>query len=215
MLNRLFGSKTRLKLLKHFILHPQEKLYIRQIARQLKLQLNAVRRELDNLEKFGLLASSLGKGESRPISAEAVDNPENPGPVESQANNRQEKKFYLVNPDFILLEELKSLVVKAQILYERDFIEKVKRAGVPKLLVFSGFFVNNTFSPVDLLAVGQFNKPRLVRIINELENELGKDIRFTILGNREFKYRRDITDVFLYNILEGKKIVAIDEFGIS
>jgi hypothetical protein len=32
---------------------------------------------------------------------------------------------------------------------------------------------------------------------------------------KEFKYRRDITDVFLYNILEGKKYVVLDELGIS
>ena len=35
------------------------------------------------------------------------------------------------------------------------------------------------------------------------------------MDTKEFKYRRDITDIFLYDILEGKKIVVIDEVKIS
>lgn len=58
MLGKLFGSNARVKILKLFILHPRERFYIRQIARDLKLQLNSVRRELENLEQFGLLISN-------------------------------------------------------------------------------------------------------------------------------------------------------------
>ena len=57
MLEKLFGSKSRVKILKLFLLHPNQSFYIRQLARDLKLQLNSVRRELENLEKFGLLIS--------------------------------------------------------------------------------------------------------------------------------------------------------------
>jgi predicted transcriptional regulator len=66
MLNKLFGSNSRVKILKLFLTNPNEKYYIRQIARDLKLQINSVRRELENLEKFGLLVSNpseAGEGE--------------------------------------------------------------------------------------------------------------------------------------------------------
>lgn len=204
MLDKLFGSKARLKILKLFVLHPEEEFYIREIARNLKLQLNSVRRELENLEKFGLLASSFG-------GTEEVKK-DNPPP---KSRSRQDKKYYRVNTNFVLLEEIKSLIVKAQILYERDFIDKLTKIGKPKLLVFTGFFVNNPFSPADLLIVGRFNKAKLLKLIKELEKDIGKEINYTIFGTREFKYRRDITDVFLYEILEGKKLVAVDEVGIS
>ena len=61
MLGKLFGSKARVKILKLFLLHPDQKYYIREIARDLKLQLNSVRRELENLEAFGLLTSDCGE----------------------------------------------------------------------------------------------------------------------------------------------------------
>ncbi len=204
MLDKLFGSKARLKILKLFVLHPEEEFYIREIARNLKLQLNSVRRELENLEKFGLLTSSFGGTE------EIKKDKSTP-----KTRSRQDKKYYRVNTNFVLLDEIKSLIVKAQILYERDFIDRLAKIGKPKLLVFTGFFVNNLFSPVDLLIVGRFNKAKLLKLIKELENDIGKEINYTILGTREFKYRRDITDVFLYEILEGRKLVAVDEVGIS
>ncbi len=193
ILGKLFSSKARVKILKVFLLHPGERFYIRQLARNLKLQLNSVRRELDNLEKFGLLISDSGDEEEK----------------------GQEKKYYQVDTDFVLYEEIRALIVKAKILYEQDFVQKLYKIGKPKLVVFTGFFANNPVSSIDLLLVGRFDKRKVMKLIKELEEELGKEINYTLMGLSEFNYRKNITDIFLYNILEGKKIVAIDELGIS
>ncbi len=120
-----------------------------------------------------------------------------------------------MNTNFVLYEEIRALIVKAQLLYEKDFIEKLQTAGRPKLLILTGLFVNNNNSPVDLLVVGRLNKSKLIKQINNLEKELGLEVNFTIMDLKEFKYRRDITDVFLYEILEGKKLVVIDELDLG
>jgi len=60
--------------------------------------------------------------------------------------------------------------------------------------------------------VGQVARPAFLKLINELEKDLGHEINFTILEEKEFKYRQEIMDIFLYNILEGKTIVLIDNF---
>ena len=52
-------------------------------------------------------------------------------------------------------------------------------------------------------------------MIKELEAEVGRELNYTLMDMREYIYRRDITDVFLYEILERKKIVAIDEMGVT
>jgi hypothetical protein len=201
MLEKLFGSKARVKILKLFLLHPLEKFYIRQLSRDLKLQLNSVRRELENLENFGILTSDI-KGE------EALDN-------NQETSGGQEKKYFRANSNFVLFDEIKALIVKAQILYEKDFVHKLQSIGKVKLLVLTGIFVNNPNSLIDILIVGKINKIKLVKLIRELEIELGKEINFTIFDPREFKYRRDITDIFLYDILDGRKMVVIDEVGLS
>lgn len=195
MLEKLFGSASRVKILKIFLLNPTEKFYIRQLSRNLKLQLNSVRRELDNLENFGILTSNLGE--------------------EPKQSGGQEKKYYRANPEFVLFDEIKALIIKAQILYEKDFVEKLKSAGRVKMLVLTGLFTNNPSSLIDILIVGKLNKVKLQKLIKELENELGKEINYTLFDSREFKYRRDITDIFLYGILESRKMVIIDELGLA
>ena len=217
MLSQLFGSNTRIKILKLFLLHPGEKYYIRQISRELKLQLNSVRRELENLEKFGLLFSSTLKKEDE--EKERLDNilaekkPKKRTKTKER-ESKQDKKYFQVNENFVLLEEIKALIVKAQILYEREFIEKLQKIGRPRLLILSGLFVNMEEAPVDILIVGRFNKIKLQKLIKDLEKELGKEINYTIMDTKEFVYRKNITDMFLYGILENRKIVVIDELKL-
>ena len=201
MLEKLFGSNSRVKILKLFLLNPADKFYIRQLSRDLKLQLNSVRRELENLEKFGILTSDMKNEEE--------------GKTDKETSSGQEKKYFRANPNFILFDEIKALIVKAQILYEKDFVRKLNSIGKVKLLVLTGIFVNNPNTLIDILIVGKINKPKLVKLIRELEVELGKEINFTVFEPREFKYRRDITDIFLYGILDSRKLVVIDEVGLS
>lgn len=217
MLGQLFGSNARVKILKIFLFNPEERYYIRELARKLKLQVNSVRRELDNLEKFGVLVSGSSLDEENEIEdgkPPSMAKTNKPSYAKATAS-KQEKKYYKANADFVLFEEIKSLIIKAQILYGQDFIKKLKRAGNIKLLVLTGKFVNELEFPIDLLIVGRFNKVKLLKLIKELETELGREINYTIMDTKEFKYRRDITDVFLYGILEGKNIMAVDEMGFK
>lgn len=217
MLEHLFGSKARVKILKLFLLNPNEKFYIRQISRDSKLQLNSVRRELENLEKFGLLLSGQAlEEENQEIESieEIFQNSVKKQKEKAKTKKalpKSEKKYFQVDKGFVLYREVRELIVKAQILYEKDFIEKLDKIGSTKLLIFTGFFVNDEEMPVDLLLVGRYNKSKLGKLIGELEKELGREINFTLMKTHEFKYRRDITDIFLYRILEGKRITVINE----
>jgi len=230
MLGKLFGSNARVKILKQFLSNPDERFYIRQLARDLKLQLNSVRRELENLEQFGLLTA---RGLENEQQDKAQDPDQAKTPIEdfllSTARNKQEeekekkneipsrldKKYYRVNKDFVLFPEIKELIVKAQVLYERDFIEKVQAAGSIKLLVLAGFFVNDPEAPVDILVVGKISRQKLAELIAELESELSREVNYTLMETKEFKYRRDITDIFLFDILERKKLMVINELEVD
>lgn len=212
MLDKLFGSNSRVKLLKLFFLHPADRFYIREIARHLELQLNSVFRELNNLEEMGLLLAEAGpEGEEEPpiepIEPEITSKKKTPKEKEIK---KQERKYYKVNPDFIFFNEIKALIVKSQMLYEKDFTDSLKKVGDIKLLVLTGIFVNSFDSPVDLLLVGNCNKKKLLKVIDDLEGELVKEVNYAVMTEEEFAYRREITDMFLYNILEGEKLVVID-----
>jgi DNA-binding transcriptional regulator YhcF (GntR family) len=200
MLSSLFGSNARVKLLKQFLFNPDEKYYIRQLARDLGLQVNSVRRELENLADFGLLRIETASEVAEGVAVEKTN---------------QEKKFYRVNKNFPLFEDIKALVAKSQVLYKDDLVKNLEKLGNIKFLLLTGIFVNKFLSPIDILIVGRVNKDKLVKTIKELEVNLGREVNYTLMDATEFKYRREITDVFIYEILEGDKIIVIDEIGIT
>jgi DNA-binding transcriptional regulator YhcF (GntR family) len=231
MLNKLFGSNARVKILKLFLSNPEKKFYIRQIARDIELQLNSVRRELENLERFGLLCT-VNPSEEEVRAAEnyyehiatkgdLLASEEKKSLVKKNIKpkktdlKKSEKKYFQANKDFILFEEIKSLITKARILYERDFIDKLNDVGSLKLVILTGYFVGVEGRPVDLLIAGRLNKPKVLGIIKELETELGRELNYTLMDSKELEYRQDITDVFLYDIFEGKKIIIVNETGLS
>jgi predicted transcriptional regulator len=76
----------RIKLLRLFIRNPQKKFYLREISKLLNEPLTPVRRELLNLKQVGFLRRS------------------------RMAN----LIFYDVDPNFIIYEELKSMVEKTE-----------------------------------------------------------------------------------------------------
>lgn len=239
MLSKLFGSQARVKILKIFLLNPENKYYIRQLARDLDLQVNSVRRELENLEKFGLLISDISKEDDavskeeiarenkefedlingKLISKKEEEGSDDPGaknkPKKAPASNGQEKKYYKTNKNFVLFDEIKALMLKSQVLYEKEFAEKLKNIGKPQLLVLSGFFVNSPNSSVDILAAGSINRTSFAKLVKELEKEVGRELNYALMDNHELRNRREMTDVFLFSILEGKRVVVIDELGIS
>ena len=221
MLSKLFGSNARVKILKLFLLHPEEKYYIRQISREIGLQINSVRRELENLEKFGLLKSFSSKNSDNKIE-EIEDKVEMRKTTIIKKKTKvldaatgQEKKYFQVNKDFILFEEIKAVIVKSQMLYERDFVKKIEELGKLNLFLLTGFFTNSENSPVDLFIVGKVNKGKLTDIIKSLEKDMGREFNYTIMDYKEYIFRRDMTDVFIYNVLEGNNIVIVDNIGLT
>ena len=195
MLEQLFGSKTRVKLLQLFLNNPQQPFYLRELARELKSQLNSIRREVANLEQIGIIKSAQ--------TAEAEQKP--------TRFKKTAKKFFLADSNFILYPELKALLLKAQLLLERDFVKQVERLGRVKLFILTGVFVGLEGMATDMLLVGSVNHQRVDRLVKQFQKELSHEINYTVMSLKEFKYRKDITDRFLYDILEGEKIVVLNE----
>jgi predicted nucleotidyltransferase len=198
MLEKLFTSKTRVKLLQLFVLNPAKRFTQAEITSNLKLKPAALKNELENLQKLGLISSA----------SQAADSA-----TESDEKENRRPPQFMSNTEFTLFDELRALIIKSQFLNQQSLIERISRLGRVKLLLLTGVFVNNPLSPIDLLVVGRINKAQLVKQIRELERELGKELNFTYLDTSEFIYRRNMTDVFLYDILEGKKIILIDELN--
>ncbi|PIT87172.1 MAG: hypothetical protein COU31_04395 [Candidatus Magasanikbacteria bacterium CG10_big_fil_rev_8_21_14_0_10_40_10] len=202
MIEQLFGSKTRVNLLYLLFGNPTKLYFVREMSRAINVQLNAVRREIANLEKIGLIHQVKKKPVSK---ADAYDF------VDGDSNARA--KFYALNTGSLLYPELKSLLQTAQVLKEREMIEDLKqKAGNIKLMILSGVFMQGAQSPTDILIVGQVKPQVLSKSVKNFEKRFGKSVRYTVMSEKEFEERKEIGDKFLYSILECNHLVVVDNY---
>ncbi|MBI4359917.1 MAG: hypothetical protein HY564_02395 [Candidatus Jacksonbacteria bacterium] len=185
MFEQIFGSKTRVQLITIFLRNPDKGFYIRELSRITGQYLNSIRRELDNLEKFGLL----------------------------KTETKYKKKFYLTDDTFFLLSEMKDLFLKGRVFLENDLTTALKEIGDIRLLIFTGNFTG-VDTQTDVLLVGEdINTVRLREILENFSLTVAHEIRYTVLGIREYEYRREIADKFIQEIFRNKNIVLVDKFG--
>jgi predicted transcriptional regulator len=186
MLEHIFGSKVRVKLLKHFLNQGEDKdYYIRELARLLGEHLNSVRRELENLEDVGLILSQ----------------------------EKDKKKYYGVNKEFILVPELKALLLKSNELGEQKLVQDLEKMGSMDMLVLAGSFVGQEESPVDIFMVGRIHKTKLEKLMKTYQKDTNKDLKYTVMSKKEFQHRVELGDRFIFTLLNGRKIMVINKVG--
>ncbi len=196
MIEQLFGSKTRVKMLYLFLQHQERSYYVREIAREIGAQLNAVRREIANLVRLGLIA-------------------ENKGNQMIAIGGNARSIFYKVRTDHLLFSELKALLLKGEMLQEQEMVRQLQeKSGELKLMLLTGQFINSVEVGTDILFVGKIKPLVVARILNSFEKSANKEIRYTVLSEKEFTERREIGDKFLYAILESKFLVVVDNLNL-
>ncbi len=183
MIEQIFGSKTRVQLITLFIRNPDKGFYVREISRITGQYINAIRRELDNLERFGML----------------------------KIETKDKKKFFCLDSSFFLLDEITDLFLKGKVFLENDLSNALKSCGPIVLLVFTGR-LTGVNTGTDLLIVGdKINVEKLKDILENFSLTVGHEIRYTLFETPEFNYREEIGDSFVTSILSDKKIVFIDK----
>ncbi len=206
MLNNLFSSNTRIKLLKIFLFNPEKKFFVRELTRMSNEHLNSVRRELANLEEIGLIKCVDGEGGEN---KNMVSGDFSELKIKNTKRQKIQKKYYQVNENFILYKELRALFLKAEIISEDEIKNMINKLTGVDYFILTGVFTNSS-SPTDILAVGTFNQDKLIDIIKDLEKTINKELNYTVMDKEEFLHRLDLVDKFLYTILECDKIIIKD-----
>lgn len=176
---KLFGSKTRAKLLNLFFENPEKSFYVREMTRVIDEQINSVRRELLNLESIGVIKN------------ETFDNK-----VYYSANN----KHPFAHPLSEMFSKKNSSISGQEI--KTDSWEERCRA-VKKYL--KGLVVTNRLpgqDGVDLLIIGDDKTKKLSRWAEVVEKKQGKPINYVIMTPDDFTYRKNVNDRFLADIFE-------------
>lgn len=196
MIDALFGSKTRVKLLHLFLNSPGQSFYVREITRKIDEQINSVRRELSNMLEVGVITS------------DSSDN----------------KLYYQVNQRYDYYVPLRAIfgdagmennvVAPAHLDVADEYGDALKSVPGIRLAIFAGVLVKGSIGKVDVILVGNVPSVKVKSAIKVIEKSEGRDINYSVLSYDEFYYRLSIRDRFITEILNGKHRVVVDKDAV-
>lgn len=184
---KLFGSKTRAKLLKLFFENPEKSFYVREMTRVIDEQINSVRRELLNLESIGIIKN------------ETFDN----------------KIYYSANSKHPFCKPMIEIFSKkVDATREKDIKESTWEDYCrPIKNYLKGLVVTNRLpgqDGVDMLIIGNDKTKKLTRWAEVVEKKQGKPLNYVIMSADDFTYRRSVHDRFILEIFEMEISEIID-----
>ncbi len=176
-------SKVRVEMMELFFTNIEEMYYVREITREIKEEINAVRRELDRMLSSGILKSE-------------------------QRGNRL---YYFLNKKYPYFQEIHQMVVKSTGLGKK--LRKLRRKlGSVSFVMFSGRFVRGLVprqGEIDMLVIGEVVLPELEQIVKAEEKNLGREINYAIFSDDEFEFRKTRRDPFVMDVLYGSRIMVV------
>ncbi len=186
MFKDLIVSRVRVKILNLFFSHPAKIFHVREIVRQTQEEINAVRRELQHLEKVGLFSK------------------------ERRAN----RLYYSLRKEYPLYFEILDIVAKTTGLAQ-FILKNRQKLGRLKFAVISGRFIRRLprkeKNEIDFLVVGNIVLPELAQIIKNEEARVEREINYTVMSEDEFEFRKKRNDPFVLSFIRMSKIMVVGD----
>lgn len=186
-MEELFVSRVRVKILNLFLTSEEALLHVREIVRRCGEEINAIRRELLRMEKFGMVSS------------------------EWRANRR----YYHFRKDHLFYDQLLGMVVKTVGL-GGGIIKNRGKLGRIKYAMLAERYARNEASSsddVDLLVVGQIVLPELQAIVADEQAKKEHEINYSFMDEAEFNFRVKRRDPFILKVLLQPRIMLIGNEG--
>lgn len=185
-LEDIITSKVRIKVLELFFSDLTEMYHVRGIVRETDEEINAVRRELERLEKAGILKNE----------------------------KRGNRLYYWVRDDYDFFGELLAMISKTTGL-GAELVSSKNKIGKLNYVMFSGRFARRKErkrdDEVDILIVGDVELPELANLIRVEESKRGSEINYTVMSREEFEFRKKRRDPFLLSILSGSRVMVVGD----
>jgi hypothetical protein len=200
ILAKLFGSLGRLKVIRMFLLNPEEIFPLKEILRRAKISKQAGRREINLLKEINFIALKKYYAETK-----------------NKKGKIKKKKMdgWKLNPAFPLLLPLKNFVFDAAPVSREELLKRLMKTGRLKMVILAGIFRGDENSRVDILVVGDaIRKKSLENVIKGMEAEIGKELSYAFLNTREFLYRLGMYDKFVRDILDYPHEKILNKLGI-
>jgi hypothetical protein len=195
-LAKLFGGQARVKIMRLFLLNNTSFEVSDVVSRSRVTKANA-RKEINVLSAMGFIKHKI---------------------ITKEGSRGAKKKVstWHLNTAFQYLNSVRDLLVDPTLLVQEDLTSRFKTIGKIKLLLVSGVFIGDKKSRVDILIVGdKLKKNILQQVIKGLEVEIGKEINYVVFDSEEFKYRLDMYDKLVCDVIDLPHEKLIDTGQLS
>lgn len=211
ILATLFGSELRAKLLRFFLLNPEQGFSVEDLEKKIGIKKPALRKEVDSLIKSGFIK----KARIEMLVPEIVKKRKGKKVIKEERAKLKTVPGLRVDESFAYLSELRALFLSAIPEARRALTKEVKKLGKPQVIILAGIFMDSPQAPVDLLIVGTDIKRRNLEVLlKKFEKDLGKDLIYAVMPIQEFEYRTGMNDKFLQELIGGPHEIVLDTIGI-
>ena len=181
---KLFGGQAKVKIMRLFLLNNDTDFDMADIVSRSRVAKNTARKEVNSLASVGFIKH---KNTIR----------------EGSRGGKKKVSTWHLNTSFQYLPPIQDLLINPSILLRDDLAYKFKAVGKMKLLIVSGVFIGEPESRVDIMLVAdRLNKTALKQLIKNLEVEIGKELDYVVFDTNEFKYRLDMYDKLVRDVID-------------
>jgi hypothetical protein len=202
ILGKLFGGVARVKIMRLFLLNPDQGFEASTVADRSRLTMTVARRTITQLAGMALV-------KKRSFIKEVTDG--RTGKIK-----KKRVQGYFLNADFPYIKEMKTLLVEGDFFKHDEIVKRFRPAGRIQLLVVSGVFMQQSGSRLDVLIVGDnISKKYVQKTVSVLESELGKELSYALFDTNDFRYRVSMYDKLLRDMFEYPhvRLLAAKEFS--
>lgn len=185
-LSDIITSKVRIKILNLFYANLDEIYHVRGISREIGEEINAVRRELERLEKAGII----------------------------EKENRGNRIYYWARFDYPMFGDILSMVSKNTGLGNSLLVNRSKLGNI-NYVMFSGRFARKKpkkkDDEVEVLIVGNIDLQILSSLVRAEESKRDHEINYTVMSREELDFRKKRRDPFLLGIFLSSRVMIIGD----
>jgi len=197
-LAKLFGGHQRVKIMRLFLLNQEQFFELEDVTSRSRVTRPNARRELNNLVATGFIKQkNITKEGSR--------------------GSKKRVPVWGIDTSFEFIDSVRDLLVDPKLILQEDLLSRFKNIGKIKFMLVAGVFTGNIKdSRVDILIVGdKIKRTALNQVIKKLEAEIGKELDYVVFDSEEFRYRIDMYDKLVCDVLDFPHKKLVDQGQLS
>jgi hypothetical protein len=202
VLEKLMGSQAKVRLLRLFILNPDDVFDSKILASRIQLKSQIFSSDLRLLCDIGFI-----KKTTRVVTL---------SDEKQDKIKRKKVSGYALVRTFPYINEIAQLLASETPLARKKLLASIKSCGKVNLLVIAGSLLHEEGSSVDVFAVGDnFKKTKVEKVLRAMEADMGRELIYALMATREFEYRYGMYDRFLKDLFDNPHEILLNKLGIG